>query len=37
MRKILAHLRRLFFLILAWLLVVFDTLPRTIASEDGAA
>jgi hypothetical protein len=37
MRKILAHLRHLFALIWAWLMAALRPLPRTLASELGAA
>ena len=37
MRKILAHLRRLFVLIWAWLLTVISPLPRTVSTEGVSA
>ncbi len=37
LRKILAHLRRLFVLVWAWLMATLRPLPRTLALEGGAA
>jgi transposase, IS5 family len=37
LRKILAHFRRLFVLVWTWLLDAVRPLPRTLASEGGAA
>ncbi|MDE3033262.1 MAG: IS5/IS1182 family transposase, partial [Acidobacteriota bacterium] len=37
LRRILAHLRRLFVLVWAWLMATLRPLPRTLALEGGAA
>ena len=37
LRKILAHLRRLFVLVWAWLMIAFKPPPETLASERGVA